>query len=595
MEQIRIHACRNRRRYLGKHILSTAGLFSLCSLHVLAQNGPVLVQVPAEFRTAPFDTDRYLNLTPQFTISVCARVPGARFMAVAPDGDILVSQPWAGNILLLQSQDNGNPAVSVFAPGLRLPHDMVFHRIGETMYLYVAESDQIDRFVYNWQDRAAHDREVLISGLPSASSSELRGAYAHELKNIAIDSAHRIYVSIGSATNADPSDRLATPMRGAIYQYQADGSGARLFAAGLRNAEGLRFLPGTDTLWAAVNNRDNIAYPFSNNASLYGQVFPTYVDSHPPDEFTAVRDGGDYGWPYANPDPDTGSGLDYTPFDPDFENNRDGLLFPITNFDRISKGIAAHSAPLGLTFLQDTVFPDAYRQGALIALHGSWNRSRFTGYKVIYFPWDSANQVPGPQMDMVTGWLEDNAHQSWGRPVATVIDQSGNLLISDDTSGTIYKISSVPAVSFDSRTVSVRADNSGKCVQVLSSSSENGGPIVQQTCDGSAGQLWTFTSRNPGTYSLTAAGSTQSLDVTGGPEAVANGTPFQQWQYWGGDNQKFRLIPLANGSINIVANNSGKCLDVTGGPAAVDDGIPLQQWACWGGENQNFHLVDAGR
>jgi glucose/arabinose dehydrogenase len=593
MEELRTFSllARGPQRRVTGYWLSTAILCCLVARPAFSQNVPVLVDVPADLRTPPFDVDRYLNLPPQFSASVYARVPGARFMALAPDGDVLVSQPWAGNILLLQPQDNGEAAVSVFASGLQSPHDMVFHRIGGTIYLYVAESNQVDRFVYNWRDRGAHDREVLITGLPSGSSPELRGAYAHELKNIAVDSSGRIYVSIGSATNADPSDRRASPMRGAIYQYQPDGSGGRLFAAGLRNAEGIRFIPGTDTLWAAVNNRDNIAYPFNDGSGLYGQLFPEYVDGHPPDEFTLVRDGGDYGWPYANPNPDTANGLDDMPFDPDFQNNRDGGLFSVSNFDGISKGIQAHSAPLGLTFLQETLLPDAYRQGAVIALHGSWNRSRFTGYKVIYFPWNPDSQRPWPQIDLVTGWLDENAQQYWGRPVATVVDHGGNLIVSDDASGTIYKISPASPLSFDTRTVSVVARNSGKCLQVQNRGPDNGVPIIQQTCDGSPGQLWNITARGGGTYSLTAIDGGKALDVTGGPDSTANGIPFQQWDYWGGDNQKFRILPNADGSFDVVANNSGKCLDVTGGPAAVGDGVPLQQWACWGGDNQKFRLV----
>ena len=150
-----------------------------------------------------------------------------------------------------------------------------------------------------------------------------------------------------SATNADPSERYSNPARGAIYVYDPDGSNGRLYAQGLRNAEGVRFFPGTDLLWAAVNNRDNLAYPFHDDSGWYGQVLQEYVNDHPPDEFTFVRDGGDYGWPFANPNPETDSGWDNMPFDADVQNNADGLNHPIDSFDRITKGIPAHSAPLG--------------------------------------------------------------------------------------------------------------------------------------------------------------------------------------------------------------------------------------------------------
>jgi glucose/arabinose dehydrogenase len=323
---------------------------------------------------------------------------------------------------------------------LYLPHDLVFHTIDEQTYLYVGRGDAIVRFRWNPGDRAAHDAEVVVRDLPSGSSGELRGAYAHELKNFAIDSDHRLYVAIASATNANPEERNATPMRAAIHRYEADGSNGRLFAAGLRNAEGVRFLPGSDQLWAVVNNRDNLAYPFEDGSGLFRQVFQEYVNNHPPEAFTAVRDGGDYGWPFAHPNADTDAGWENMPFAADAENNPLGALYPVEKFDRISKGIPAHSAPLGLTFLQHTNFVPAFANGAVVALHGSWNRVPATGYKVVYFPWNTETQQPGPQQDLVSGWLDEVSGDVWGRPVATAVDSSGNLLISDDHSGTIYRV-----------------------------------------------------------------------------------------------------------------------------------------------------------
>jgi len=127
------------------------------------------------------------------------------------------------------------------------------------------------------------------------------------------------------------------------------------------------------------------------------------------------------------------------PFDRDFQLNQDGHV-DCGSMNRIDKGIQAHSAPLGLLFLQDTSFDLAYRNGAIICLHGSWNRAAKTGYKVAYFPWDAANQRPGHQTDFITGWLDDASQQAWGRPVASAVDQQGNLYVSDDASGTIYKL-----------------------------------------------------------------------------------------------------------------------------------------------------------
>ncbi len=395
------------------------------------------VSVPAHMRSSPFNVSRTLNIPPRFKIAVYARIPGARFMAVAPNGDLLVSNPGAGKVVLVRPTPNGDPSIFNFVTGLRKPHDIVFHTIGSTTYVYISESNEIDRFIYHTGDTTAHKRQVVVSGLPDSSLPELHGVYGHELKNIALDSNNKLYVSIGSTCNACVSDTQSNPERAAIYQYNADGSHRHLYAQGLRNAEGLALLPGTNTLWVAVNNRDNTAYPFKDASGNYKKVIPAYVDNHPPEEFISVRNGGNYGWPFCNPNPD--KTINNMPFDRDVQFNADGHV-NCSKMDRVTKGIQAHSAPLGLTFLRNTKAPAPYRNGALIALHGSWNRTSKTGYKLIYFPWNTATQTPGNQLDLVTGWLDTAKQQVWGRPVDSVVDQQGNILISDDLSGTVYKL-----------------------------------------------------------------------------------------------------------------------------------------------------------
>lgn len=200
-------------------------------------------------------------------------------------------------------------------------------------------------------------------------------------------------------------------------------------------------MPGTNNLWVVVNNRDNIAYPFNNDfdgdgSNDYGKVLPSYVDNHPPEEFTYVRDGGNYGWPFCNPNPD--NTLDNMPFDRDYQFNKDGAV-DCNGMTRISRGIQAHSAPLGLTFVQNTNFANPYRNSAVTALHGSWNRTVKTGYKVSFFPWNSSTQTPTTEQDLVTGFL-DNGNVI-GRPVDVAVDRQGDMLISDDYNGTIYKLS----------------------------------------------------------------------------------------------------------------------------------------------------------
>jgi glucose/arabinose dehydrogenase len=402
----------------------------------------VNVEVPESCRTAPFDRERPLKIPKNAKISVLARIEKARFLALSPEGDILVSQPSSGKILVIRQSGSSEQKVYELIGGLRLPHGMVFQRIGDTLYLYVGESNRISRFVYSNDSLSQANEEIVVPNLPDRSSPNLGGAYGHELKNIAIGADEKLYVDIASATNADPSDTRSDPIRSAIYRYDLDGKNRKLVATGIRNAEGLDFRPGTNELWAVVNERDNIRYPFKDGlgqsqSNAYGRAIQSYIDDHPPDEFIHVKEGANYGWPFANPNPD--QGMDRMPFDPDYDTNRDWSQFPERSFTRVDKGIQAHSAPLGFSFLPGTKVPLPYRNGAAVALHGSWDRSRKTGYKVIFFPWLQSGK-PGAQADLVSGWLDDETQRVWGRPVDVIPDSEGNLLISDDESGTIYKL-----------------------------------------------------------------------------------------------------------------------------------------------------------
>ena len=408
----------------------------------------VPLTVPASMRSAPpFDVPRSLNVPPNFAISVFARVGGARFLAAAPNGDLLVSLPGASKVVLLRADDDDTPQQFDFATGMSKPHDIVFHDYGGKPYVFIAAEDAIYRFAYTPGSTEAGARTTVVKDLPNGSNGELKGNYGHTLKNIAIDSQHKLYVSIASATNASPSDLAANPKRGAIYTYDATASdqsatSGSLFAQGLRNAEGLAFVPATDDLWVVVNNRDQLRCPYdltipgTNATCKAGALDARYVDNHPPEEFTRVRDGGNYGWPFCNPNPE--SGMDDMPFDRDYENNKDGSKLNCDTADRISKGIQAHSAPLSVTFTAGTNTPIFYRDGAIVGLHGSWNRTEKTGYKFVYFPWDAARDAPGEQQDLVSGWLENG--NAWGRPVDAAVAPDGAIFLSDDGAGAIYRL-----------------------------------------------------------------------------------------------------------------------------------------------------------
>lgn len=403
----------------------------------------VTVDVHPTMVTAPLDRTRVLSVPPGLKVRALARVAGARFMRVLPDGDVLVSQPGSGRITLVRPTGDGTSTTFTFASGLRSPHDMVLVNLSGVWWLYVAESHRVTRAVYEPGDTTIGTMQTVVDGLPDSSTPELRGAYAHALKNIAVSEAGTLYVSIASSCNACESDGYATPVRGAIYRYDADGANGRLYARGIRNAEGLDLLPGTDELWAVVNHRDQIAYPFDNDfdgdgVSDLGRVMPAYVQTNPPEPFIRVRDGANHGWPYCNPLPN-GSMTDLD-LAADFELNRDQSKLACATVPRIDFGIAAHSAPLGMSFLQGTPLPAALTTGAAVALHGCWNCTAPVGYKVVAVRFDGQGRPVGSE-DLLAGFVGQTTASAWGRPVDVAAHpQRASMLVSDDLGGVIYEV-----------------------------------------------------------------------------------------------------------------------------------------------------------
>jgi glucose/arabinose dehydrogenase len=430
--------------------LGLGALALVAGSHASAQGAPpgatalVTVSVPAAMAAPPFDVPRQLKVPVGFSIGVFARQANARFMAVAPNGDLLLSSPSTGVITLLRPNGKFAGASMVFASGLKKPHDIVFHTIAGKTWVYVAESNRIIRALYHPDMVALGKPQVVVDNLPDLSTPEVKGSYHHPLKNIALN-GNKLYVAIASTCNACESDVASDPIRNAIYEYDADGGHRRLYARGIRNAEGVRFKPGTNDLWVVVNNRDNIAYPFhkdfdGDGSDDYGKVMPAYVDGHPPDMLIKVRDGGNYGWPYCNSNPD--GGLDNMPFDRDIELNADGAKLDCTKADRITRGLTPHSAPLGMNFLQDSGLPAPYRNAMVIGEHGCWNCTAFIGHKLVLYPF-KADGTLGEEVELVSGWVSDaKAKQRWGRPVSAIGDGHGGLYISDDFSGTVYLLSS---------------------------------------------------------------------------------------------------------------------------------------------------------
>lgn len=382
---------------------------------------PVTVTVPAGLAQAPLDASRQALVPPGWTMSVWARVPKARLAVWAPDGALLVSVPSAGTVLRL-TPDGPQARTATLVDGMTQPHGLAFD--GTT--LVVAESNQMTAFRY--ADGVATERRVVAGGLPDARSPELGGAYAHALKSVAVGADGAVYFSIGSTGNVSAEDRTASPPRATIMRIPPGGGTPTAFATGVRNGTGLAVAPD-DSVWTAVNNRDNVADP--RPGPDYGRIVADYVGEHPPESVARLTPGRELGWPYCNPD------IDGPPrFVRDVQTNADGSRLDCTALPPVEQTLGAHSAPLGLSFVDGTL-PEPYARGALIGVHGSWNRNPPRAPEVSFFGWRDGTL--GPQQTLVGGF-QDTQGNRWGRPVAAVAGPDGAVYITDDYAGAVYRL-----------------------------------------------------------------------------------------------------------------------------------------------------------
>ncbi len=353
----------------------------------------VVVTVPGKYRKGLFRDERQLRAPPGFQISVFAAGLGqARFMALSPAGDIYLSVPTAGRVLVLPDRNKDGVAdrVVVFADGLDRPHGLVFR--GKE--LVVAENARLTRFLDTDNDLRADNRTTLSKDLP--------GGGGHSTRTVVQGPEGRLYVAAGSSCNACIEE---DPRRAAVMRFPAQGGKGEIYARGLRNTVGLAFHPVTGELWGVDNGRDMLG------------------DDVPPEELNRIIAGADYGWPYCFgatvPDPELGTQQRCAPTRP-----------PVV-------AMQAHSAPLGIAFGQGLAFPERYRQTLLVAFHGSWNRSKPTGYKLIGIPF-AAGKPQGKPFDIISGWLDEG--NAWGRPVDPLVGADGALYLSDDSAGAVYRI-----------------------------------------------------------------------------------------------------------------------------------------------------------
>ena len=362
-----------------------------------------------------------LSVPVGFEVNVFAEgLSGPRRMALAPNGDVFVAASRDGEIVLLRDTDGDGVAErrETFATALERPFGLAFHG----GFLYVGNNDAVVRFPYAPGQLRARGLPEHVVDLPVSSDAldtdtaerlgidvaRTRG-FNHWTRNLIFGpDGRKMYVAVGSATNAMPG---TDPRRAAINEYDANGSGHRVFAGGLRNPVPLAFYPGTSTLWTAVHERDHLG------------------DELAPDYVTSVVDGGFYGWPYAyiGPNPE-----------PILNGARPDLVERTLVPDVL---LPAHAAPMGLAFYSGDRFPEAYRNNAFVALHGSINRLDLKGYSLVRIPFEDGEPV-GPPEDFLTGFIvrDDDEKEVWGRPVDVLQAADGSLLVSDDAGGRIFRV-----------------------------------------------------------------------------------------------------------------------------------------------------------
>jgi len=440
---------------------------------------------PKQSRTIPKPEGLMPTVPAGFTVTTYAELQAPRMMVYAPNGDLFVSSPAANTIVVLRDANNDGTfeACSVFAAGdppgagrggrggalpppavpagcsgpltnpnvppapaaapgagapraggpppqagggrggpavlganapacappsefvqkgpggLGAPFGLAFH----DGYLYVGNTASLVRYKYSNGDLKAQGTPEKLMNLPAGG---------HSTRNVLFNRAGtKMYIAVGSQSNNDAGEDCR---RAAILEFNPDGSGFRVYASGIRNPVGLALQPGTDIIWTAMNERDNLG------------------DDLVPDYATSVKDGGFYGWPYSY------IGKNY---DPRYIGSFPDLVNKALVPDVL---IPAHSAALGIAFYTANQFPQRYRNGAFVALHGSWNRSVAAGYKVVFFP--MTNGVPGPIEDFLTGMLSSTGAngtpiEKWGTPVGVTVARDGSLLVSDDGANRIWKIS----------------------------------------------------------------------------------------------------------------------------------------------------------
>lgn len=327
-----------------------------------------------------------------------------RIMLYGPSGEILITDSIAnGTVTILFDKNNDFKADSErkkLIEGLDRPYGMAWFNKYE--YLYVAETTAVKRYKY--------DAKAMTVGKAEPVVDMKDFAKGHWTRTIAFDpQGKKLYVGVGSASNVSTGE---PPERAAINRYNPDGSGHEIFATGVRNPTTIGFYPGTNTLWASIQERDELG------------------DDLVPDYFTSVRQGGFYGWPYSYLGPNE---------DPRNKGQRPDLV-KSTIVPDVSLG--AHVAVIDWKFYTGKQFPDHYRNGAFLALHGSWNRAKRVGYSVVFVPFKGGKPTQKEPEEFLSGWMvAPDKREVWGRPTGIFQMKDGSLLVSDDGGNKVWRIS----------------------------------------------------------------------------------------------------------------------------------------------------------
>ena len=341
-----------------------------------------------------------------FTVTKFAdKLKNPRWTYIGPNGDIFVAESATKNsadriTLLRDVNKDGVPEIKeIFLEKLKQPLGMLILK----NYFYVGNTDGLYRYPYKDGDTKITGKGEKILDLPAG------GYNNHWTRNLLANAdGSKIYVSVGSGSNVAEHGMENEVRRANILEINPDGSGEKIYASGLRNPVGMDWAPGTKTLWTAVNERDELG------------------DELVPDYITSVKQGGFYGWPYSyfgqNKDPrmkGAGAELVAKAIVPDVE-------------------VGSHTASLGLAFYNKTEFPAKYHNGAFVGQHGSWNKSKLAGYKVMFVPFKNGKPSGKPE-DFLTGFV-DSESKVFGRPVDVTVMNDGSLLVNDDSGGTIWRV-----------------------------------------------------------------------------------------------------------------------------------------------------------